>query len=401
MAASNLAFKLSGIKSYLPLFLLAFLLTFLSLEVQAFQGKPRANFSQIDWSQVPAISNKRALTSYIHACVEARQRVIPVLYTQGFFVNALDLLKNYLRLPWSRDTTLLRNQRETRVVYEVIYYPGMRVSDAYLSGNRSNLTKEEQRLYQAALPIVHEAMKLQNPLARELYIHNTIAQRTRFYQNNQGGTMPRHTTALGVLLDGQANCQGYSDAFYMLGRMCDLKVDMMAGQARGSGHTWNTIELNGKTYIVDVTWNDDSLNLNNHSYVTYYYFNAPREIAQATHRWDPGYEYGLLAERIDEMYFYGSPLYYQTKGQFFGSAWPQALEGLNGLARHIAQSGWVMSYALLPFDREWSDSKTANDYLLKILKSEYGWIGRITLNVATNKGWPYMFYTIIAKRFSH
>ena len=121
-------------------------------------------------------------------------------------------------------------------------------------------------------------------LQRELCIHDRIVGLVRYHTRDGRETMPRYTTALGVLLDGRANCQGYADAFYMLGRMCGLKVDFMAGTAAGGGHTWNAIELDGKSYVVDATWDDDSFGMNGASYTTYIYFNAPREIARATHQ---------------------------------------------------------------------------------------------------------------------
>ena len=54
-------------------------------------------------------------------------------------------------------------------------------------------------------------------------------------------------TAIGVLNNGeygQSDCGGYSDAFYMLSRMCKLNIVKVGG----GKHMWNAIKLDGKIY---------------------------------------------------------------------------------------------------------------------------------------------------------
>jgi hypothetical protein len=66
----------------------------------------------------------------------------------------------------------------------------------------------------------------------------------------------RQITCIGALLDGKANCQGYTDAFYLLGNMAGFNVCRMFGRDEKEGHCWNGIMLDGKLYIVDVTFGD-------------------------------------------------------------------------------------------------------------------------------------------------
>ena len=69
----------------------------------------------------------------------------------------------------------------------------------------------------------------------------------------------RNKTAIGALIDGYAQCQGFTDAFYMLGRMCGLNVGRIGG-TKDNGkilHAWNWITFSdGKSYCVDVTLDD-------------------------------------------------------------------------------------------------------------------------------------------------
>ena len=83
--------------------------------------------------------------------------------------------------------------------------------------------------------------------------------------------------AFAALVTGETNCQGYSDAFYMLGRMAGLNVRRIGGKFKGEFHVWNTITFeDGKTYCVDVT-QDDIKYADKNRYV---FFNAPLEVVQ-------------------------------------------------------------------------------------------------------------------------
>ena len=134
-------------------------------------------------------------------------------------------------------------------------YPGTHVANAYLSSDKRtawlNLSDEERILYSEALKIVNEANKRSSEREKARYIHDEICKHVKEYKVEND----RNTTATGALIDGYAHCQGFTDAFYMLGRMCDLEVGRIGGTINNgeTGHSWNTIILNGRTYFVDVT----------------------------------------------------------------------------------------------------------------------------------------------------
>ena len=78
------------------------------------------------------------------------------------------------------------------------------------------------------------------------------------------------------MIDGKANCQGYTDTFYMLGTMAGFKMDRLYGNSTNSngskgGHVWNTIDFGDNiAYSVDVTW-DDGIKINGQEYPGYIY----------------------------------------------------------------------------------------------------------------------------------
>ena len=89
-------------------------------------------------------------------------------------------------------------------------------------------------------------------------IHDWICDNVE-YDSDGGNDLRR--TAYDALVNGKAVCQGYSNALYRL--LLEAGVDnriIFGNGVESSGvtmpHTWNIIDLYGKYYYVDVTWDD-------------------------------------------------------------------------------------------------------------------------------------------------
>lgn len=62
--------------------------------------------------------------------------------------------------------------------------------------------------------------------------------------------------AEGVLLRGYGVCDSYSKAYQLLCQEAGIPVSRVIGTADGQDHSWNAIQIGGKWYLVDVTWDD-------------------------------------------------------------------------------------------------------------------------------------------------
>lgn len=300
----------------------------------------------IDWDKVQRVSSKSDLAKYIESSRKNGDNVLPVILTNGLTIS----VEEFITLcPSSvvNQKVLSNDGRNMRVIFQIKEYPGTRVANAYLSGKTDWLSAEERELYNAAVAIVNEANKRDNDIAKELYIYEYIMNHATYLtgdMNNQ----PRFVTATGLLIDGKANCQGYTDAFYMLGRMCGLNVGRTSGQTNGSGHAWNTITFNdGKTYFVDTTWDDSNIKFGGfRNYNSYIYFNASVEIMQATHSWDWSLAPDNLQSSIDERYGYCC----LTNTQRVNNA----EAGLKLIAKKIATENQKWFSVMVPFDENFS-----------------------------------------------
>ena len=98
-----------------------------------------------------------------------------------------------------------------------------------------------------------------------------------------------------------ADCDGYSDAFYLVGTLAGLKIRFQHGNAKNTGfygfldsttHMWNLIELNGTWRLVDLTWDDSD------DGISRTWFNLGDDRASRSHIWNRDMSVTLL-EKTD------------------------------------------------------------------------------------------------------
>lgn len=350
-----------------------------------------------DWDGAPRFNNQIDLVNYLNKSRKNLRTFLPVVLTDGFSPDVNDLV-TVAPILYLQATNYGGDAQTRYMVYEITNYPGERVAYAYTHGDTSFLDAEEKQLYDAAVRIVDEAKNFSSkPLYRELYIHDAITERVTYHNESPQPVFARFKTASGALLDGKANCQGYADAFYMLATMCGFNVDKINGYGNDEYHVWNTIDFGeGKTYFVDVTWDDASFSFaDSGEYNTYIYFNAPTDI-MTTHRWFDDYSPKNLQKRPDGRYFYYTPEFGNSGGNYFGGYSNSAEDALTFIAQRIARNGRRMSWMCTPaYDARYADVNNALNLLTKkLLPNVYHWNGYVKINVATRGN--YMFFTVDA-----
>lgn len=90
-----------------------------------------------------------------------------------------------------------------------------------------------------------------------------------------GGKTQDRYTVYGLLSNKQAVCQGYALAVYDLLTRMNIPVRYVVGTSFGQNHAWNKVQVDGKWYNLDTTWNDPLP-------------NRPTEV---------GYNYFLISDR--------------------------------------------------------------------------------------------------------
>mgnify|MGYP001025716339 CR=1 FL=1 len=85
---------------------------------------------------------------------------------------------------------------------------------------------------------------------RSVYTYITSNVR---YDNTIYDTFNVHS-AYGAAVEGKAVCQGYSLLLYRLLQELGIKNRMIPGEAGGINHVWNIVEMDGRGYNLDPTW---------------------------------------------------------------------------------------------------------------------------------------------------
>lgn len=196
----------------------------------------------------------------------------------------------------------------TYVMYEIGYFTSKYILSAYESGDTSDLSPDNLAVYNKSVEFINTIDKNASDISKERQIHDYICNLTTYYNNEEDFTpdnLPRYRMALGVMLDGSANCMGYTDAFYMLSRMAGFETEKVNSD-ESMKHTWNVITISGKKYVVDVTWDDEALVGNNNQAINgYMYFNAPIDVISQEYRYDNNnILMKSVAPTVDENYYY-------------------------------------------------------------------------------------------------
>ncbi len=192
----------------------------------------------------------------------------------------------------------------------VIEYPGDRIVDAYFSGDQSKLNSEEKRALKTAVDMVNTARaKAKNDIELEIILHDMLVEKVTYFDGSTDvpdpQNPPRHLTAIGSLLDGVANCQGYTDGFYTLASIAGFKVGRMNVYNSDGWHVLNMVQLGDKWYAVDATFNDCMAD--GDKYIpSYRLFNAGRDRV-LEYQWGAEMEYYPLTNTSDKNYFYYLP----------------------------------------------------------------------------------------------
>ena len=165
-------------------------------------------------------------------------------------------------------------------------FTGTKILRAVRTGDLGSLSEREMMALREASAIAEEAMQASDPLQRAKIIHDRICARTAYTVDE---TADEDDTAVGVLLRGQANCDGYTDAFYLIGSLAGLNVRRQHGESLDKSskdmlssvsHIWNLLEIGGIWHMVDVTWDDEETGW------TYIWFNVGRDTAGRMHFWN-------------------------------------------------------------------------------------------------------------------
>lgn len=141
-------------------------------------------------------------------------------------------------------------------------------------------------LYNKCIAILAEITNFDmSELQRETAIHDYIVTHTQY---SISGDQDVLASAESVLMGGQGQCQGYSEAMSLLLGLSGITSRVVSGTAFGNdgeavAHAWNQVFINGVWYHVDVTWDDPIPDTGD--YATHMYMNRSDDFMKLDHIW--------------------------------------------------------------------------------------------------------------------
>ena len=113
---------------------------------------------------------------------------------------------------------------------------------------------------------------------KALVVHDHLV-RTITYSKKLGTHIPHDIE--GGILEKQCVCEGYALAYkYYMNRL-GVPCKVVSGTAGGESHAWNQIEIDGKWYMVDATWDDP--NDSDHTVKHQYFLKSEQDFPR--HDW--------------------------------------------------------------------------------------------------------------------
>jgi hypothetical protein len=152
-------------------------------------------------------------------------------------------------------------------------------------------------------------------LQKEIALHDYVLENTIYDMktSDQNLVSSDAHTAYGLLLNGQAVCDGYAEAMHLLLTMSGIESDVVYGNEAESeelqqsgwdfnvGHEWNIVKIDGEYYHLDVTWDDNSQDM--YKTTSYEYFNKSDKAMSRDHIWDRDTYWECTSEKFH--YFNG------------------------------------------------------------------------------------------------
>ncbi|RKP50007.1 transglutaminase [Cohnella endophytica] len=100
------------------------------------------------------------------------------------------------------------------------------------------------------------------------------------------------------IVKGKTVCQGYALLTYEMMRQAGIPVKIVEGTSRGIAHTWNLVQIGGKWYQLDTTWDDPIPDVKGRT--TYNYYNLTDAQLMPDHKWKPQTAYPAAVTPYDQ-----------------------------------------------------------------------------------------------------
>ena len=217
---------------------------------------------------------------------ESLQQEITLFCTDSLYKQLTaqkdDLLTHLAKRAGLNSWATVSNEEAGRLrLTKIDYYAGFKMLRAYRMSRWDLLSAREYDALVYAINAINQGDMPSDFLGAEKWIHDYLCRKIEYTLDDN---TEEDDNAIGALLNGEANCDGYADAFYLMGNLVGMEVTCQFGSNRKSAgeidHAWNQIKINGEWYLVDLTWNDSK-----DGDTGYTWYNLGQDLGAQSHWW--------------------------------------------------------------------------------------------------------------------
>ena len=126
------------------------------------------------------------------------------------------------------------------------------------SGFNQNIIKSRLNVLEAMKEEISRQVEGYDDFEKVRQVHNWLINNVE-YDKDLSADEPY--SIIGAMLEGEAVCEGYARSFKYIMDEIGVPCVLVSGTGTNSNgetesHAWNYVELNGKWYAIDVTWDD-------------------------------------------------------------------------------------------------------------------------------------------------
>ena len=173
--------------------------------------------------------------------------------------------------------------------YEV--FDNSEIVEAFRTGEGSSLDSTEKRILEKASEI-YESIggDSLSPIEYEIMIYDYILENCQ-YDNEAidvfGTPQENSENPYGVLVENRGICLGYATTFQLFMDMKNIPcLTIYAADDDGEEHGWNQVEIDGKWYYTDITWDDPVPDYEGRKAYHKYFNVTAEEMKNTGHVWD-------------------------------------------------------------------------------------------------------------------
>ncbi len=226
-----------------------------------------------------------------------------------------EVLRDHPELFWVQRWTTTMSSSWSKLEFNVEY------SDR-------ELAEMSEKLNAAMQTIIEQVPADADPYTKALIVHDYLVLHTEY--DTAAASDPELMTSVSAydcLVTHKAVCSGYSKAYQLVMQRLGLECGICSGMSRGVSHAWNYVQIGGRYYWVDVTFDDPVASDGGEDTLEHSYFMINDEMLLRTREIGSEDPFVPVCDALDQNYYVRNGAFLEAYSQEDADAVIARMEG--------------------------------------------------------------------------